>query len=196
MVCSDQHLYHRWQTAANSNEWSTYPEGRANWNSLWGQFSLKGRPAAAKNADGRLEVFMVMLDRQLYTVTQKVANDSTRDAWTNWIVLGGQWSSLRRPAIATNADGRLEVFMRDADRKLQHLWQLSPSNSIRWSENWNEFSPERWPLSSDPAIERNADGRLEVFMVGSDRQLYHRWQTAANSNVWSDGWTTLGGQFL
>jgi len=22
----------------------------------------------------------------------------------------------------------------------------------------------------------NADGRLEVFMVGNDKELYHRWQ--------------------
>jgi len=56
-----------------------------------------------------------------------------------------------------------------------------------------------------PTVIENADGRLEVFVIGLDNQLYHRWQTAANSNTWSvytvdnpDGskqtydWTPLG----
>jgi hypothetical protein len=56
-----------------------------------------------------------------------------------------------------------------------------------------------------PTIVQNFDGRIEVFAIGTDRQLYLRWQTAANSNTWSvytvdnpDGskqtydWTPLG----
>ena len=39
-----------------------------------------------------------------------------------------------------------------------------------------KFGPERWPLSSNSAIARNANGKLEVFMMGSDRQLYHSWE--------------------
>ncbi len=37
---------------------------------------------------------------------------------------------------------------------------------------------------------KNADGRLEVFVRGSDGALNHIWQTAPN-NGWSD-WETLG----
>ncbi len=40
-------------------------------------------------------------------------------------------------------------------------------------------------------VGKNADGRLEVFVRGSDKALYHKWQTAPN-NGWS-GWASMGG---
>jgi len=146
IIGSDEHLYHRWQTAPNSSVWSVYSEGNytTDWNSLWGQFSLNSRPAVAKNADGRLTIFMLYTDRRLYTATQKVANDSTREAWTGWNLLGTY--------------------------------------------------EDLWP--DDPVVANNADGRLEVFLVGSDKKLYHRRQTAPNSSQWSESWASLGGQFL
>jgi hypothetical protein len=33
-------------------------------------------------------------------------------------------------------------------------------------------------------------------MVGSDRELYHRWQSSPNSSSWSEDWTSLGGPLL
>ncbi|HJT84066.1 MAG TPA: hypothetical protein VJ697_06250 [Nitrososphaeraceae archaeon] len=79
--------------------------------------------------------------------------------------------------------------------KLNCIWQASPNNSNHWSTGWTEFSTERWPLSSNPAIERNADGRLEISIVGSDRQIYHKWQTTPGSiNEWVGSWASLGGQ--
>ncbi|MDP9849282.1 matrixin family metalloprotease [Streptosporangium lutulentum] len=42
-----------------------------------------------------------------------------------------------------------------------------------------------------PAVGRNQDGRLEVFVRGNDARLYHIWQVAPGG-VWS-GWTSLGG---
>ena len=46
-------------------------------------------------------------------------------------------------------------------------------------------------LTSDIAAGRNADGRLEVFVRGTDNGLYHIWQTTAGGG-WS-GWAGLGG---
>ncbi len=42
------------------------------------------------------------------------------------------------------------------------------------------------------AVGNNADGRLKVFVRGTDGALYHRWQTRP-SNGWNDGWSSLGG---
>jgi hypothetical protein len=39
----------------------------------------------------------------------------------------------------------------------------------------------------------NADGRLDVFVRGTDNVLYHRWQTTPGG-AWSE-WAGLGGQF-
>ena len=107
--------------------------------------------------------------------------------------------------IVQNADGRLEVFARGVDRALIHIWQTAPNNG--WSD-WDSLGiphPEyRAPdgfaigdLDSAPAVGRNADGRLEVFAVGSantfQADLVHIWQVAPNS-PWS-GWASLGGRW-
>src|SRR5689334_3916678 len=44
-----------------------------------------------------------------------------------------------------------------------------------------------------PAIGRNADGRLELFIQGADNNVHHNWQKAPNSG-WA-GWQFVGGQF-
>jgi len=46
-------------------------------------------------------------------------------------------------------------------------------------------------LTSDPAVGRNADGRLEVFVTGTDGALWRKWQVTPNGS-WS-GWALLQG---
>jgi hypothetical protein len=38
------------------------------------------------------------------------------------------------------------------------------------------------------------DNRLEIFLVGADKVLYHRWQNAANGK-WNSTWESLGGKW-
>lgn len=38
----------------------------------------------------------------------------------------------------------------------------------------------------------NQDGRLEVFVIGTDHAVWHRWQSAAGRGPWS-GWFSMGG---
>lgn len=45
-------------------------------------------------------------------------------------------------------------------------------------------------ILGSPTIRRNADGRLEIFAVGTDNRIWHIWQTS-HSNGWS-GWDHLG----
>jgi hypothetical protein len=86
---------------------------------------------------------------------------------------------------ATNADGRLEVFVRGTDDALWHNWQTAPTNG------WSGWASLGGVISSEPEVAANADGRLEVFVRGTDNALWHNWQTAPN-NGWS-GWASLGG---
>ena len=44
-------------------------------------------------------------------------------------------------------------------------------------------------LGPGPSVATNADGRLEVFVVGNDNNIWHRWQVAPNSG-WS-AWSQL-----
>lgn len=104
--------------------------------------------------------------------------------YSDWVVY---WDSLGNTSlsdiqVATNSDGRLEVFGLRADGELWHRWQLRPRSG--WSE-WESLGGGNQLI----AVGRNRDGRLEVFSVAGD-QLWHRWQVRANGG-WSD-WTTLG----
>jgi hypothetical protein len=57
--------------------------------------------------------------------------------------------------------------------------------------NWSAWASEGGVLTSDIAVGRNADGRLEAFVRGTDNALWHKWQVAP-SGAWS-GWVSLGG---
>jgi hypothetical protein len=55
----------------------------------------------------------------------------------------------------------------------------------------------KWPDGidgNDLKVVRNKDGRLEVFMVGNDKVLYHRWQTKPGGS-WNPTWESLGGKW-
>ena len=105
------------------------------------------------------------------------------------------------PVVATNDDNRLEVFMVGRDRQLHHRWQTDNPyhNTEVWNNKWESLGGD-WPsipvVGRVPAIH---DGTiigdcLEVFMVGRDRQLYHRWQTQPNGG-WNNKWESLGGDW-
>jgi hypothetical protein len=73
--------------------------------------------------------------------------------------------------VASNADGRLEVFVRGTDNNLYHKWQTAPNGA--WTPNWSGLGGV---LDGNIGAGRNADGRLEVFVRGTDNNLYHKWQ--------------------
>jgi hypothetical protein len=94
------------------------------------------------------------------------------------------WASITEVAILggdSGGDG--------TTGSLSHKWQTTPGSS-----NWASYNSLSGTVraNGDPAVIANADGRLEVFVVGTDNALWHRWQTAAGSSTWSQ-WTSLGG---
>ena len=54
---------------------------------------------------------------------QAAGGPLTRD----WTSMGGLFDS--DPVVATNQDGRLEVFGRDADGVVRHDWQVAANGS-------------------------------------------------------------------
>jgi hypothetical protein len=98
-------------------------------------------------------------------------------------------------ALGQNEDGRLELVGTSQDdgspATVWHAWQTTPSGD--WT-GWHPFGkPGRGTPSAhtQPAtIQHGSDGRLEVFVIGGDNALWHRWQTAMN-NGWSE-WKSLG----
>jgi hypothetical protein len=177
----DANLYRAKQKDSNGFSWS-------DWKPMGGSWHRD--PVVAANADGRLEVFIVGDDHHLYHSRQLKKDEPSGDNWSGWESLGehslgGLWPGM--PAVAGNADGRLEVFLRGEDAKLYHSSQTA-ANGSSWSP-WKAFGGS-W--HRDPVVSVNADGRLEVFNVGNDTQLWHCWQTAPSSGTYAD-WLSLGG---
>ena len=81
------------------------------------------------------------------------------------------WSSP--PRVGVLSDGRLEVFTYRVDStpgSLWHIWQETPTSG--WS-SWQSLGSG---LTRGPVVARNADGRLEVFAIGSFGEVVHAWQ--------------------
>ena len=174
-------LLHKWQTSAGTSTWSSY-------SSLGGTMEPNTNVAVAMNSDGRLQVFVVGTNNQLYNKVQTATDSST---WTGWTSLGGGVKSDTTPAVARNGDGRLQVIVVGTSNQLYYKTQTSPGSST-CSSSWTSLGGGV-KADTSPAIARNTDGRLQVFIVGTNNQLQYRAQTSPNSNTWSSSWTSLSG---
>ena len=180
VVDNDGSLWKVEQTAANGS-WSD-----------WGYFGsvdggLADRPALARSADGRLELFVRGNDGALWHRWQEQVDPSA--SWSEWVSEGTAGGGLLdHPVVAASADGRLELFMTGVDGNVWHRWQTAASNG--WSPWTSEGSAGGGCTDAAPGLGRSGDGRLELFVVGRDGALWHKWQTAA-SNGWS-AWASHG----
>jgi hypothetical protein len=167
------------------------------WSDGWSGWQAHGAPSGAlvlgpvmagRSGDGRIEVFMIDQHGQLWNIRQSSANGS----YTGWNAFGSPGVALDdRPGLARSADGRLELFIRGTDGHLYHQWETGVG-TFAWS-GWNTFGAGSTPaggLIDHPVVGPGADGRLELFLTGSDGNIYHAWQTQA-SNGWS-AWVSEG----
>ncbi|MDQ6866003.1 MAG: Ig-like domain-containing protein, partial [Thermoproteota archaeon] len=166
------------QTTSGSNVWSGFGPLGGN---------ILGNPAVGRNADGRLEVFVVGTDHAIY---HKFQTSAGSNSWSGFASLGGYLIS--DPVVGQDADGRLDVFAIGADHAVWHTVETSVSNSNSYS---GFFSLGGYILGN-PALGKNSDGRLEVFVIGADHALWHIFETApSSSNSWS-GYGNLGGNII
>src|SRR5690349_7968210 len=132
----------------------------------------------AMNADGRIEYFVPAAEGGFRHRWQNLADDgmggwgSLASQWLGTTVgevnIAGwsEWGYVGGPvpaggiAVARNADGRLEVYLRADDGGLYHTWQREASGAFG---EWHRFVGG-WP--GRPACGTNADSRVEVFMIG------------------------------
>lgn len=59
-------------------------------------------------------------------------------------------------------------------------------------EYWSSLPPPPGSVSSARSVGHNDDGRIEVFVRGTDDAVHHRWQLAPNEGF--GGWSSLGGE--
>lgn len=180
-VGSDGELYHLWQVAPNS--------GWTGWSTLGSPPSgiPVGGPCVGSNADGRLEVFLMARDGQIWHLWQVAPNSG----WSTWASLGGPSAAIVNgaPFLGRNADGRLEIFVTGDDGNIYHVWQMAPNSG--WSA-WSPIAAQLTvPLLGLGQVVSNQNGALQVLTTGADGALWTISQTAPN-NGWS-AWRFLDG---
>jgi hypothetical protein len=109
---------------------------------------------------------------------------NTPSAWGD---MGAPPFSMLSLTVATNADGRQELFGIGTDYAVYHNWQDSPNG--RWS-GWASLGG--W--ASTITVGHEADGRLEVFAIGWNNDVRAIEEVFGVAD-WNQAWFSLGGNF-
>lgn len=190
VMARDQEIWRRWQTG---------PDAWSDWSSLQspgGDGFLHGDLSLTQNADGRLEVFVSRQDGTAWHRWQ-VSEGSDAD-WLGWRPFGPpDGEVLGAVVIRRNTAGNLVAFAPATENPgdelaLLHRWQLSTPGG-GWSP-WKSLGKPPGDRSFTQMVAaQNADGRLEVFTVADDGQVWHRWQQRADDpESWEQSWHSLG----
>ena len=156
----------RLEQTAWSNGWSTWLPHGAPPGSL-----LTGPPAAARSADGRIEVFVVDTRGSIWNIHQTQA----AGPWSGWNAFGSAGGGLDgRPALGRHPDGRLRLFARANDGGLWQRGQAQVSATTTWSD-WSliDTGVPHVALSDHPVAVNAGTDWLEVFITGADRHVWN-----------------------
>ncbi|MER5679981.1 family 43 glycosylhydrolase [[Kitasatospora] papulosa] len=165
---------HRWQEA---------PGGP--WTASWHRFGTAAgaAPRVARDGSGRLTVAAIG-PSGVGAFARRQAVPS--GGWDAWVPLSG-WSAAA-PALAVNADGRLEAFtLTPGGARLDHRWQITPGGETHPGA---EFGEPGIRLVATPVAALDATGRLHVFAVTDAGRVRTRVQ-ARPSGGWQP-WTAFG----
>jgi hypothetical protein len=194
MVGDNRQLYTDYQTEANEG-----PLGWLGWSgfqSVGGSWSNSDHIAIVPNGDGRLEAFLVGDNHQLYTTYQEQVNGgwSATDPRVGFVALGGSWSNADSIGAASDSDRTIQLFLIGYDGRLYTRYQTRPNSgfSCKVRACWESLGGS-WPASDHIGVAPDADGRLNLFLVGKNGQLYTSEETRANGPF--GNWQSLGGSW-
>ena len=170
-------MWHIRQTAPNGN-WSQWFSHGTPSGVLFGSDST---PALASDSNGCLQLFTVSNDGTLWQMWQTAPNGDWSGWWPHDAPSGVKFERVR-PSVASGADGCLELFLVDNGENLWHRRQEAATGD--WSQWSSREAPPAVGLVGSPAVAAGAEGRLELFVAGTDGALWHTWQTARNGG-WS-----------
>lgn len=141
--------------------WRATEANRA-WASVPGQATSI---SAATSRDGRVELFHVGLDSNVYHAWQSAPGS----AFGSWTSMGG--GMMRHVAASSVGNGEFEVFAVSADGR---LWRQAPWSGVGAWQAMNGWA-------SKVAAAKNPDGRVEVAHVGGSGSMWHSWQRAVGT---------------
>ncbi len=165
----NQTIWHRWQTNGSWAAWESLgiPTGGA-----------QSAPSAVSWGVNRIDLF-VLCGTNPTNLCHKWF-DGTWHSWESWGNPG--MSLIYAPDAASMSSGTLEVFAVGSNQKIYQIRYYSGSQH-GWQQPFNDGTAN----SAVSAVSWGGN-RLDVFVRGTDNQLYQRtW-----SGSWG-GWSSLGG---
>ncbi len=143
-------------------------------------FVLAGPIVAANEFDGRITAFARDTNGRVHYRTQQVPNGP----WSPWRQLTS--NPVSGFAIAQHLDGRLVAFIVENGTLFQQD-QWSPGASFAPAVQVGGWGG--WGLSGNVTAARHDDGRIQVYVVGGDGNVYSQLQTMPNAAF--GGWIDL-----
>ncbi len=157
-----------WNVSQTRNKWE--------WKSLGTPsttFPIIGISAGG-NDDGRLELFVIPSDDNLWHDYQRI-DARQQVSWSGWSELGKPTNesvvSVGQTAVILNQDDALQVFVIDDEGS---MWTLTQKSGTRtgWGD-WDPLGAPTGALIVNPAVARNHDGRLELFALTNTGEVAH-----------------------
>jgi len=113
---------------------------------------------------------------------------------------GGQWvgwSSLGKPtsgiygqvAWGSNYLGNQELYVRANDGLVYHLY-ATPGHGSGW-QGWDSMDAPAGGIVGDVCEGTNAVGNQEIYVLGKDGQVHHKYATPGIGSGWSE-WGPMG----
>jgi hypothetical protein len=146
-------------------------------------------PGLTTSGPGTLDLFYVAVDGSLRHLPYS-------GGWRREEVLTGTLSA-GVTAIAT-VPGEFDLFTRGPSDDLRHMAFTTAADAAHpwWKAGyWTGWESLGGAMRSDPAVSSWGPGRLDVFYIGTDAQLKHRFRWDGGS-AWAPGEDTIGGLAL
>ncbi|KAJ9615047.1 hypothetical protein H2200_001121 [Cladophialophora chaetospira] len=172
------------QKTLSNGTWLPSKEG---WRELGGSFSLP--PQVVSTIPGRLDLLCVK-DYGDALYHKWWDGSSWKPSESEWEPRGHAWMSP--PTVVATDRNRLDCFMR-ADGKIHHGVVIGNDWVFYW---WSIGHSGPGAFIGRPAAVCSRHGRIEVFCLRDDNELYHK-TFLLHELRWDppDNWNSLGGEF-
>ena len=123
------------------------------------------------------------LDDDLLVVYNSGFNAAREPAWSSW-------TAATQASFTANLPGHYTFHVRAQDSQ-GRVSVYQDNRTLTWSPSWSGWEKLGGVLNSGPDVSSWADGRLDVFAIGEDNKLRHKWYVQGQG--WSKGpWERLG----
>lgn len=131
---------------------------------------LQGTPAVASRGPRKVDVFAAASDGTVW------GGGWDSSGWAPWAKLalpGGPWASLNTIGLSSWWLNRYDMFLVDKSGGIRQL--ISTDSGRTWGLGTHFGPPSGTSISSGPAAISWGPNRIDIFVIGADKNLWHLW---------------------